>query len=72
MQPDFNTLHHMAEAAEAAVQDRPAWMDFRTGVRRLLGTANWRHDEDRLAAAEAKRARKRARNTELQRSGSLR
>ena len=33
----------------------------RTAIRRLLGTASWQHDADRLAAAEAKRARRRAR-----------
>lgn len=33
----------------------------RTAIRRVVGTAEWRHDPDRVAAAEAKRARRRAR-----------
>jgi hypothetical protein len=34
----------------------------KTAVRRVVGTAEWRHDPERVAAAEAKRERRRARN----------
>jgi hypothetical protein len=34
----------------------------KTAIRRVCGTAEWRHDEERVAAAEAKRERRRARN----------
>jgi hypothetical protein len=45
-------------AAEAAARHR---IDLKSGVRRVLGTGEWRHDPERQAAAEAKRARKNAR-----------
>jgi hypothetical protein len=57
----------MAELIEARVADRPRWMDFRTAVRRVLGTAEWRSDEDRVNAAEAKRQRKQKRNMQNRR-----
>ena len=34
--------------------------DERTAIRRAARTSDWKHDPERLAAAEAKRARKRA------------
>lgn len=35
--------------------------EARASVRRAIGTSDWKHDPKRLAAAEAKRARKNAR-----------
>lgn len=61
-----------AYAAAMAAIRRHTGLGFRAAVRRTVGTSDWRHDPERVAAAEAKRARKRARNLELQRSGSLR
>lgn len=37
-------------------------VDFKTATRRAVGTADRQHDPERVAAAEAKRARKRQRN----------
>ena len=37
-------------------------VDWKTAVRRTIGTAEWSHDADRVAAAEAKRASRMARN----------
>lgn len=42
-------------------------IDFRTAVRRVLGTAEWRSDEGRMSAAEAKRQRKQKRNLQNRR-----
>jgi hypothetical protein len=44
-------------AAGAAAMHR---LDFKSAVRRVLGNSDWKHDPERLAAAEAKRARKNA------------
>lgn len=35
-------------------------VDWKTGVRRAVGTSDWQHDPERVKAAEAKRLRKRA------------
>lgn len=61
-QPSFMEVNETALQIADGVQDRPAWMDFRTAVRRVLGTSEWRSDEDRVNAAEAKRQRKQKRN----------
>ena len=53
--------------ALAALRAHPH-MDFRTAVRRVLGTSEWRSDEDRINAAEAKRQRKMQRNVRNRRS----
>lgn len=55
--PDLENL--VKDAGDLAKQMRT---DYRTGVRRLLGTAEWQHDPERLASAEGKRERRRARN----------
>lgn len=46
--------------AMAAIRQH-AGLDFRAAVRRTVGTSDWRHDPERIAAAEAKRARRRLR-----------
>ena len=48
----------MVDAVELAHRMK---IDGKTAVRRLLGTADNRHDPERMAAAEAKRARRRQR-----------
>jgi hypothetical protein len=37
-------------------------LEWKSAVRRTLGTADWRDDPERVAAAEAKRASRMARN----------
>lgn len=37
-------------------------VDFKTAVRRAVGTSDWQHDPERVAAAKAKRERRRQRN----------
>jgi hypothetical protein len=54
------------EAAENLTEAQPH-LDFRTAVRRVLGTSEWRSDPDRINAAEAKRQRKQKRNTQNRR-----
>lgn len=54
------TVGQIMEVAEAARAQVKESIDFKTCVRRHLGRSEWRHDPERLAAAEAKRARKRA------------
>lgn len=43
-------------------QETHPHVDFRTATRRVLGRGEWRSDEDRIHAAEAKRQRKLKRN----------
>jgi hypothetical protein len=37
-------------------------VEGRTAVRRVVGTSSWKHDDERKAAADAKRQRKQQRN----------
>jgi hypothetical protein len=55
--PEIEAIFQMA-------RDRAARMrsDYRTGVRRVVGTAEWKSDPERIAAAADKRARRLARN----------
>lgn len=54
----FKVEEAFIAAAQAAARKR---LEFKAAVRRVLGTGDWKHDPERLAAAEAKRARKNAR-----------
>ena len=56
----------VAETARQVTEICPH-LDFRTAVRRVLGTGEWRSDEDRINAAEAKRQRRMERNLRNQR-----
>lgn len=56
------TLRAAEKIFEAAKLLAPRMkVDYRTAVRRMVGNTEWRHDPERLAAAEARRARKRKR-----------
>ena len=67
--PEPITLGRVMEVAEAArTLAVETGIDFKTAVRRKLGRGDWRHDSERLAAAQAKRERKHARNRRDRRS----
>ena len=55
--PEFDTL--IESIGETAMRYRLGW---KSAVRRTIGTSDWRHDPERVAAAEAKRASRMARN----------
>ena len=50
----------MLTAAQTFLTGNPQ-LDPKAAIRRAVRTSSWQHDPDRLAAAEAKRARKRGR-----------
>lgn len=52
-------LENFLDACERLLGKQP-WLDAKSAVRRVAGSTDWRHDPERLATAEAKRARKRA------------
>ena len=61
MNPTPELVESAFRKAKDALQAHPH-LDFRTAVRRVLGTGEWRSDEGRINAAEAKRQRRMARN----------
>ncbi len=69
MNADAEKIVETFEAAAAAIRQHPG-LDFKAAVRRTLGTAEWKHSDERLAAAQTKRERRMARNR-LQRREAL-
>lgn len=61
MKPTPELVESAFRKAANALQSHPH-LDFRTAVRRVLGTGEWRSDEGRISAAEAKRQRRMERN----------
>ena len=59
--PNLETVVQTFEAAANALRQYRG-LDFKAAVRRTLGTAEWKHSNERLAAAQAKRERRMARN----------
>jgi len=57
MNPDPEKI--LVKAVELAAH---AKVRGNTAIRRIIGTADWRSDPERLAAAKAKRERRRERN----------
>ncbi len=53
-------MRRLLEAAQSHLLGGKS-LDERAAIRRAAGTAEWKHSDERLAAAEAKRERKRRR-----------
>jgi hypothetical protein len=60
MEPSKESFTALVDAAASFMRGNPG-LDPKTAIRRAARTSDWKHDPERLAAADAKRARKMAR-----------
>jgi hypothetical protein len=56
---EVEDMKRFLEAAQTHLDGQPT-LDPRSAIRRAARTSDWKHSDERLAAADAKRARKAA------------